>query len=142
MAAFLAWEGLSGRPFSQGSLWNLSWDVVAIAACAKSILMFRCLRERLVLGIVMVRLVVELAIRSMPNLFNSNAGSVREFVFALWTGALIVSLSMLVSSVRRPVEANPAEGHSMISFTPLLVLCAVVMAVLLIGALLYFVPLP
>jgi hypothetical protein len=75
-------------------------DLIAIVVLAQIFVAFRCVRERLVLGLLIVRFAVGFAAKVAPGLFGSAGDLLKQTNFALWAGALFVSLSMLYSSLR------------------------------------------
>ena len=138
LEVFLSWKVL-GKGFQEYSLFDVLRDVAVIAACAKFLLMYRCLRERFVVGLVIFRFVVGLVSGFMLNLVNGVAGLVRAGDLALWVLALLVSLSMLIQSAWNP-NVGSEDGSTMTVRRRLLILSAFIVTALLLGTLLYFVP--
>lgn len=139
LEVFLSWRVL-GKTFPAYNLVGVFRDIVMIMVCAKLLLIFRCFRERLVVGIVMLRYVISLVSGFMPTVFNRAAGPIRSVDLALWVLALIVSLSMLIHSARKPyVESK--DDDAMKVKRRWLILSAFIVTALLLGALMYFVPL-
>ena len=139
MEVFLSWREL-GKVLPIYSQFNVLRDVFVIVACAQLLQMYRCFQERFVVSLVILRYMIALVSAFMPTLINRAAGFLGVVDLALWVLALIVSLSMLVQSARNP-HVKLEEGQTMTLKRRLLVLCAVVLGALLLGAMLYFVPL-
>jgi hypothetical protein len=127
-----------GKEFSTYSFDVLIEDFVGITVGIGLFQIFRCLRERFVIGIVIVRAAIGLASAALTNLVNSFSDVVRKAIFALWMFAFFVSLSMLVDAVRSPRvvigEINAKTTRHVRIFL------IVVAAMLLVGMLMYFVP--
>jgi hypothetical protein len=95
LEATLAWRG----PLRQESV-GLDWDLIAYAGVVAFLLQvfakFSLVRERLVLGLMILRLGAGLIARFIPTLsFQAGSGPL-----IVWVLALGLSLSMLYSSVR------------------------------------------
>jgi hypothetical protein len=67
---------------------------------AQLLTVFRCLGERVVLSLGIVRFAFGLITRLAPGFINPIVIPVREGILALWVLASIISLSMLVSSAQ------------------------------------------
>ncbi len=100
LQAFLWWRDLD-KAFPQYGPYDLVWHVIAIAVIVKLFAAFACLRERFVLGLGIAVLVRGLVSGFKPSLIDPVAGMVRHAFLALWVVALLLSLSMLVSSPHR-----------------------------------------
>jgi hypothetical protein len=129
---------LLGKPFPEYSLYSALLDAALIAWCATLLVIFTCLRERLVLGLFTIRIVIGLISRFVPSLINPVAGPVRYAFLVLWILASLVTLSMFIDAVRTPhveIEERDTKPKGR-----LLVLCVIIAAALLLGALCYIVP--
>jgi hypothetical protein len=100
---YLNWRDL-GKPYSRASTYDLFWEVVSIAACYELLMVFRCLRERIVVGLLMLIAIRVVVSRFVPALQNEFASPLRYIFLMLWTLALLTSLSMVVSP--RPVPKS------------------------------------
>ena len=83
-------------------------DLIAIVVLAQVFTTFSCLRERLVLGLLLTRFGVGLVVKFVPAL-SSQVGDdlLKRATLVLWTLALLVSLSMLYSALRfRPLTSQ------------------------------------
>jgi len=94
---YLNWRDL-GQLYSQPSAYDLFWDVVSIAAGYQLLMVFRCLRERVVVGLGVLILIRVVLSRFVPALLNEFAGTLRHAFLVLWVFALLTSLSMAISS--------------------------------------------
>jgi hypothetical protein len=143
VVAFVGWKGLH-KPLAPPSFVELIFVILLVAAMlAKWLVVFTCFRERLVLGLFIVSLVTGEVARSVPSVFGKHAEIIKSAKLALSLLGLLVSLSMLVQSVANPhvrpsddktAAANQIKRGSLILF-------AVIVTVLLLGAMLYFLPL-
>jgi hypothetical protein len=138
LEVYLSWRVL-GKAFSPYNLVGVFRDIVMIMVCVKLLLIFRCFRERSVVGIVMLRYVISLASGFVPTLFNQAAGPIRSADLALWVLALIISLSMFVQSAQNP-HIESQDGETTMIKRRFIILCAVIVAAAFLGALMYFVP--
>jgi hypothetical protein len=137
--AFVSWIGLR-KPVQQVSVIELPLYIIVEILLVKCLIIFRCFRERLIVGLAMV----SLAIGSSSGFIPARIGPLPELIkygkFGLWTFALLISLSALVGSVRRP-DVPGEEGVAVFTSRGLLVLSIILVTALLVGALMYFVPL-
>jgi hypothetical protein len=74
--------------------------MIAIAVLAQVFAKFSCIRERLVLGLLILRFGVAFAVKVAPTLLGQTGDLFKRAGFALWALALVVSLTMLYSSLR------------------------------------------
>ena len=139
LEVFLSWKTL-GKSFSEYSIFEILRDIAVIGACVIFMLMYKCFWERFVIGLIIVRYVTGLVTGFAPHIIDPFSGLVRLGNLALWVLALIVSLSMLVQSAWNPPVESPV-GDTMMAKRRFLILCAVIVAVSFLGALMYFVPL-
>lgn len=105
LEVFLSWRTL-GTPFVEHNLYDLLFRIVL------SIVFFpvlwkisRCVPERFILGIVMIRFVTGWVFEYAPNLVDPFAGLIRQCNLVLWVLAFLTSINMLVSSLSRPKSA-------------------------------------
>jgi hypothetical protein len=73
---------------------------IAIAVLAQLLAVFKCLRERIVLTLGIIRLAVGLIGGVEPDWIRPVAVTVKQGSFALWILAGIISLSMLISAAQ------------------------------------------
>src|SRR5712692_7238485 len=90
---FLSWRAL-GKPFVEHNLYDLLFRIVL------SIVLFpilwkicRCVPERFLLGIVMIRFVTGWVFEYAPNLVDPFAGLIRQCNLVLWILAFLTSLT-------------------------------------------------
>jgi hypothetical protein len=142
VAAFGNWKGLHKAP-EHLDLVSLSFVIIVLAMLAKSLVNFTCFRERLVFGLVVVSLVIGELNGFVPSLFGKHAEMVKYGKLALSLLGLLVSLTMLVQSARSP-NVGPSNAEASIARQPnrnLPILLVVILTVLVLGAMLYFLPL-
>jgi hypothetical protein len=103
---FQDWRAL-GKPFLEHSLYDLLFRIVLFSSAFFPILLniSRCVPERFIAGIVMIRIVAGWGVEFMPNSIKPVAGPVRQCNLVLSILALLISLTILVSS---PSNAEPA----------------------------------
>ena len=142
--AFLGWKGLH-KPLAPPSLFELIFVAVLVAAMlATWLVRFTCFRERLLLVLFSVSLVIGELARFLPSsVFGRHAETVKSGKLALSLLGLLVSLSMLVQSVAnrhvRPRDEKTAAANQIKRGS--LILVAIIVTVLLLGAMLHFLPL-
>jgi hypothetical protein len=100
---FLSWREL-GKPFVEHSLYELLfrivlWSIVLFPALFR---ISRCLPERFIIGIVMIRTVTGWVFEYAPNIVDAVVGRVRQCNLVLYILALLISLGLLVSSLSGP----------------------------------------
>jgi FtsH-binding integral membrane protein len=98
---YLNWRDL-GKPYPRPSAYDLFWEVVSIACCYELLMIFRCLRERVVVALGMLIATKVFVSRFVPMFRNEFAGPIRFIFLVLWVCALLTSLSMFVSSSSVP----------------------------------------
>ena len=108
-------------------------------------MVLRCFTERLVIGIATVHMAITVFSRFVPSLFvpslfNPVTVSIHRAFLILWIIAFLFSLNMPVQAVRHPY-VQPDIISSSVGNRRLLILCAVLVTGIVLGALLYFVPL-
>jgi hypothetical protein len=141
--AFLGWKGLH-KPLAPPSLFELIFVVVLVAAMLATWLVgFTCFRERLLLVLFSVSLVTGELARFLPSsVFGRHAETVKSGKLVLSLLGLIVSLSMLVQSVANP-HVRPSDDKTAAANRikrGSLILLAFLVTVLMLGAMLYFLP--
>jgi hypothetical protein len=141
VVVFVSWKGLH-KALEHPSFVELLFGILVAAMLAKWLVAFTCFRERLVFGIVIVSLVSWEVQGFAPSVFSQHVAMVKFGELALSLLGLLVSLSMLVQSARSPrVRQSDAEmSIARPSQRSLPILAVVILAVLLLGSLLYFLP--
>jgi len=137
---FLSWKSLD-RPFSRPSLFEIPLYILIVPVCAPILwTVLRCFTERSVIAIGTVRAAFTVVSWLLPTLLNPVAGLFRRAFLVLWGFAFLMSLNMPIQSVRHPYieseKVEPKEGNQR-----LLILGAVCAIALVLGAVLYFIPL-
>lgn len=135
---FVSWRDLHKAPQPRDFI-ELAFAIFLIAISANSLLIFKCFRERLVLVLAITSFVAAEVSEFAPAIVRPFAGLVNSGDLALSGLALLVSLTMLIQSARNP-HVETGEGEMKMLGRNLLILCAVIVTVLLLGAMLYFVP--
>lgn len=137
----VAWRGLH-NPAQHWGLVELPFFVLVMAICAYCLRAFKCFRERLVLGLVMACIVGGAIAGFSPSITFRSVESIRLSKLILEVICLIVSFSLLVSSMRNPnigASAEQMSGGRLIN-RALLAVFMLVLAILLLGTLLYLWP--
>lgn len=106
MEAILSWRSLGKEQSAQPVGIILLGHGVAIAVLAQLLAVFKCLRERIVLSLGIVRLAAGLFRGLAPGWVSPVAVTVRQGSLALWVLAGIISLTMLVSAARVQAETT------------------------------------
>jgi hypothetical protein len=103
LEVFLSWREL-GKPFVESSLYDLLFRIVLWSFVLFPVLfkVSRCLPERFIIGIVMIRTVTGWIFEYAPNIVDAFASVVRECNLVLYILALLTSLGLLVSSLSSP----------------------------------------
>lgn len=138
---FLGWKGLHKAP-ERPDLVTLPFLIIVVAMLAKWSMAFTCLRERFVFVLVIVSIVIGEVAAFVPSVFSNHAWMVKPGKLALSLLGLLVSLTMLIQAARSP-NVGPSNAEASIAWQPkrnLLILLAVILTVLVLGAMLYFVP--
>jgi hypothetical protein len=141
VAAFGNWKALHKAP-EHLDLVSLSFVIIVLAMLARSLVNFTCFRERLVFGVVIVGLVTGEVYGFFPAIVGPYADVVKLGKLALSLLGLLVSLTMLVQSARSQ-NVGPSNAEASIAWQSeqnFPILLVVVLTVLLLGALLYFLP--
>lgn len=102
LEVFLSWRGL-GQTIPKSDTVSLFVSLFVIAWLVLLFVSFKCVRERLVLGLLIIRFAVGFAAEVAPAVFDSfysGPGLWKRANLALWAVTLAVSLSMLYSSLR------------------------------------------
>lgn len=127
LQVFESWKDL-GRPLrAEGSL-DLFFMALVAAAGLKLLTIFRGPRERFLVGLTIAGIAA--------SLFNPIARLARYVFFVLWILALLMGLSMLVWP---PAPPRIKGGTGKIK-QRMLILAAVVISAIILGALIYFIP--
>jgi hypothetical protein len=103
LEVFLSWREL-GKPFVEISLHDLLFRIVLWSIVLFPVLfrISRCLPERFIIGIVMIRTVTGWIFEYAPNIVDAFASVVRECNLVLYIITLLTSLGLLVSSLSSP----------------------------------------
>ena len=80
---------------------ELPFYICAIGLCAFFVLQCNCLPERLIVAFAAASLVIGTLSSYLPTFFVSLFYVIRDAKIALWIGALVVSLSLLVNSTTK-----------------------------------------
>ncbi len=84
--------------------------LVGIAILVQFFISVKCVRERIVLGAITISLAGAFLLEIQPLIAQRLAGFLRMADDLLWGLALIVSVSMLISSVRTRKFQRPSSG--------------------------------
>jgi len=103
LEVFLSWREL-GKPFVENSLYDLLFRIVLWSIVLFPVLfrVSRCLAEKFIIGIVMIRTVTGWAFEYAPNVVDAFASLVRQCNLVLYILGLLTSLGLLVSSFSSP----------------------------------------
>jgi len=103
LEVFLSWREL-GNPFVERSLYDLLFRIVLWSIVLFPVLfrISRCLPERFISGIIMIRTVTGWVFEYAPNGVDAFAGLLRQCNLVLYILALLTSLGLLVSSLSIP----------------------------------------
>lgn len=141
LTTFANWKGLHKAP-EHPDLVVLLFAILVVGMLAKRLVAFTHFRERLVFGLVIVSLVLGEVESFVPSVFGQHVETVKFGKLVLSLLCLLVSLTMLVQSIRSP-NVGPSNAETSIAWLPkrdLCILFVVVLTVLVLGALLYFLP--
>lgn len=141
LEAFTNWRELD-KPISRPSLPELPFYILLLVVYAPIFLMiFRCFRERFVIGIGTAQTAMAVVSWFAPTLFSPLAYLIRWAFLVLWVLAFVLSLNMPVQAARNPYIAG--EGAESLKPTKSwLIMGSVILILMVLGALLYFVPSP
>jgi len=141
VAVFVSWKGLHKAP-ERPDLVTLPFLIIGVAMLAKWLVSFTCFRERLVFVLVIVSAVTGEVYGFFPAIVGPYAHLVKPADLTLSLLGLLVSLTMLVQSARSP-KLEPSKEQTatakQIKRSSLIWLAAT-LAILVLGALLYFLP--
>jgi len=142
VVAFDNWKELHGAPW-RPDLVTLAFFIIVVAMLATSLTHFTCFRERLVFVLVIVSLVSDAAYGFFPAIVGPYAHVIKLGELWLSLLGLVVSLTMLVQSAANPQVVPREENTAVANQTKLspLILLAVIVTIILLGATLYFFPL-
>jgi hypothetical protein len=135
---FTSWNALR-KPLQQDSLVELPFYVFVAAILFKSLVDFKCFRERLVAWLALVSLALGVTCGYFPITMAPFVHAIRQLKVALWGVALIVGSSMLFASIQNS-KVDSKNSNTMTAGRTLLILAAVIATSLLVGTLLYFIP--
>jgi hypothetical protein len=138
VAALERWKGLHKSP-KHPSYVVLLFLILVGAMLAKQVVAFKCLRERLVLAVVIVSVAIGEVEGFLPSLFGRFTRIVNSADLLLLLLGLLVSLTMLIQSLRGP-KIQPTERQASIIRQQnriSLIALAVVLAILVLSPLIY-----
>ena len=101
LMVYLSWTEL-GKPFHKLSNYYLFWMVISIWVDYELLLLFRCIRERLILCLGLLVSLRALLSRFAPIALNQFAIPVRQTFLLLWIIGLLTSFSMFFSAAFKP----------------------------------------
>ena len=138
LETFLSWRDLHASiPYG---FFDIMTSCFGILASIWLFVLFKCIRERIVVGIVLVRsLAGALAGFTSVGAIDSVGRILKPSFLGLWALAGCISVSMLVSSVQRP-RIVIAPDDRIYPKQQVVIFGGVVLAAMIIGALIYFVP--
>ena len=131
------------KAFQRPNLIDLPFAVFAVVFCAKGFVTFKCFRERLLLGLVIASIVLGEAYGYLATSETPYAQWIRTGKLSLALLGLLVSLTMLVQSAANP-QVRPTDGKTAATNQikrGSLILLAVIVTAILLGAALYLLPL-
>ena len=101
-------SGFLTQASSRGTGGKLLWFglVATISILVQFYIAMNCIRERVVLGCVIASFLIRLVSEIAPGAVNADAGLIRSTRHVLWGVATIISISMLVSSIRFRVSQS------------------------------------
>lgn len=139
--AFGSWNGLRQTP-DHHKLFVPLFLILTFTLLARPLAAFTCFRERLVIGLVVFVLVADEVVRFMPTVSRQYVQLAKRTELTLLLLGLVVTLTMLAQSVRSPrVErAKPETSIGRRLKRNVVISLTAVVAMLLLGALLYFFP--
>jgi len=141
LTAYANWKGLHKIP-ARPDFVELPFAMFVAVMFARWLVAFTCLRERLVLGLVIVTVVAAEVERFVPAAISQHVETVKSGHLAFSLLGLLISLSMLLQSGRSPA-VEPSNAKTSIALQPkqnLPILLVVTLTALVLGALLYFFP--
>ena len=107
LMVFVGWKGLHKAP-EHKSIVEILFYIVVAAGLARLLVAFTCWRERLVITVVIVSLLIGVVTGFVPSVFRQHAEALRSGKLASSLLGLLVSLTMLAQSVRNP-NAGPSR---------------------------------
>jgi len=141
VAVCVDWRGLH-KALEHPRFVELLFGILVAGTLAKWLAAFTCFRERLVFGLAIVSLVRWEVEGFAPSVLSQHVAIVRSGELALSLLGLLVSLTMLVQAVRNP-SVGSSNAETSIVWQPkqsLPILLVVTLLVLVLGAVLYFLP--
>jgi len=108
--AFAGWRGASGKPHPPDSgAFFLSYQAITLLVAGLLFTAFKCTRERVVIALSLFTQLSALLFAARPNLASFRP--ILEWIdFAVWTTALVISLTMLASALRSRNRPSPCES--------------------------------
>jgi peptidoglycan/LPS O-acetylase OafA/YrhL len=107
---FAGWRGASGKPHAPDSgAFFLSYQAVALLVAGLLFTALKCTRERAVIALSLLTPVSALLFAALPNLASFRP-TLEWIDFAVWTTALVISLTMLASALRRRNRRSLCES--------------------------------
>lgn len=139
---FLSWKELD-KPFLRVSAFELPFYLLVLVVFAPMyMIVFRCFSERFVIGITTVHIAMPVIVWLVPTPFNPSSGLVGRAFLGLWVLALLMSLGMTVQSVRNPyIGLHNGDSAQAKRRLPMLIVYAIIVGALILGAFTYFLPL-
>jgi hypothetical protein len=142
LETFQGWKRLHKAP-DRPDLITLASLIILTVLLAKSLVNFTCFRERLIFILILVGLVADYVFEFYPAIIGTHVLLANSIISSLWTLALLVSLTMLFQSFRSPrIQMTDRQAAiAKLSTRILLYTLAAILAILILGALMYFLPL-
>jgi hypothetical protein len=107
----LSWKSSpTAYPWPMGTFTLLLGNGVAIAVLIQLTLAFKCLRERTLFLLVLLRILVGLLAGLMPSLFEPARAIIRHGSHLLWLICSAISFSLVVSAVRNSCLSAKSQG--------------------------------
>ena len=110
LTTFLSWKGLD-KPLAHYSFGQLLIVIFVIAMLAQWLVQFRCARERLLLGIIIISLLKMEVQGFAPSVFSKHVELLKSGQLASALIGLFVSLTMLIQAVRSP-GVGPSDART------------------------------
>jgi hypothetical protein len=105
------WRNLGkAYPIGQSLFILLLGHLTALALLTQLMVVLKCFRERLVLGLIMATSAIGLIRGLLPSLTAAATPLVRESCFFLWAASSLVSLTMLLSAYNSKGANAPSPG--------------------------------
>jgi hypothetical protein len=108
--AFVGWKGLD-KPPTHYRLDQLVIVIFVVAMLARLLGEFTCFRERFLLAIIIISLMIMEVQGFVPSVFSKHVELVKSLRFALDLVGLLVSVTMLIDAARSP-NAGPSDPRT------------------------------